>query len=80
MIKHMTRGHIEFEFDGKPVTIPGEALLPGHGSPDFVIFSAMLKTWGPPNTGEPLDDATKKRLLAAAVAEMKEIGMTVEID
>lgn len=80
MIKDVTRGHIEFEFEGRLVTVPGEALLPGHGSPDFVVFSKMLTGWDPPYDGVAMDEATKARLLDALVSEMSAAGMRVEID
>lgn len=79
-IKTVTRGHIVCEFDGKRATIPGEALLPGHPSPDFVIFERMLTKWDPPHDGVPMDEPTKRRLLALVVSEMRKSGTDVQID
>ncbi|MBU1168228.1 MAG: hypothetical protein KKD44_01550 [Proteobacteria bacterium] len=80
MIKNITRGHIEFEYEGKSITIYGEALLPGYGSPDFVIYSNMLNTWDPPYEKDNIDKEEKSKILSSVVTEMKKKGMTVEIE
>ena len=80
MIVHIARGHIVLEFEGKQVTIRGEAFLPGHGSPDFIVYSNSIHRWDPPNDDEAIDEATKKRILDALIQEMKRRNMIVEIE
>ena len=43
MILKMTRGHIRYRHvSGQVVTIGIEALLPGYGSPDVVIYANSI--------------------------------------
>jgi hypothetical protein len=77
MITHMTRGSIELEVDGRKVTVNGEALLPGHGSPDFVAYGDLLSSW---DDGEPLSDADKRTVLEDLRASAKARGITIEIE
>lgn len=80
MIKNINRGHIEFEYEGKIITIYGEALLPGFGSPGFVVFSKMIGTWDPPNENQHMDDEIKSNILSSLAVEMKKRGLTIEIE
>ncbi len=56
MIIEIARSYVRAEVDGRPVTIGGEAYLPGFGSPDFVIYKASVQRWDPPGTGELIDE------------------------
>lgn len=80
MIKNMTRGLVEFEFEGKTAIIHGEAYLPGYGSPDFVAYENSITRWEPPHENEPFDDAIKKRLFAALVAAFHEKKWTIVVE
>ena len=80
MIKQLSRGTIVFEFEGKTVTLQGEGLLRGHGSPDYVIYRNSLIRWDPPHEREPLDDATQQRLLDALLRSFADRDMTAEVE
>jgi len=80
MIIKISRGYILYSFRGKMVTIEGEAYLPGYGSPDFVVYSELIKNWDPPDDQVRIDEATKKELLEHLEEEMKSRGMTIEIE
>jgi len=79
-IKNITRGHVEFEHDGRTAIIEGEGLLRGHGSPDFVLYSNTLKQWEAPHTAEAISDETKQTLLADLLKAFAQKGMTAEIE
>jgi hypothetical protein len=80
MIIDITRGHVVFEFAGKRLTIQGEAYLPGHGSPDFVIYRNSIRRWDPPDHEHLIDTETREDILQALAREMRDSGMKVEIE
>jgi hypothetical protein len=80
MIKNITRGTVVFEFEGKTITLQGEAYLRGHGSPDFVVYENSAISWDPPHETEPVDDPTKVRLLAALLESFRDGGMTAILE
>ena len=45
MILEVARGHIILKTERGVVRILGEALLPGYGSPDFVVYKNSIKEW-----------------------------------
>ena len=80
MIKDVTRGHVVFEFEGKIATIQGEALLPGHGSPDFVVYGALFTAWDSPHDRVEVSSEERERVLRALKDEMTEKGYVVEVE
>jgi hypothetical protein len=80
MIKRLTRGSVLFEFEGKSVTLQGEGLLRGYGSPDWVIYENSLLRWEAPHQEEALDDDTRRRLLSALIDAFRERGMNAVIE
>lgn len=79
MILELTRGHIRITFEGRMVTIQGEALLPGHGSPDFLIYANSIRNFDAPD-GSAIDLATRARILERLGDELRARGTTFEID
>ena len=47
----------------KSVTIYGEVLLKGYGSPDFVLYKNSIEKWDAPNNQETSTPAEKKHLI-----------------
>lgn len=79
MIVELTRGHIKMTFEGRTVTLEGEALLPGYGSPDFVVYADRIVRFDPPDDG-PIDEVTRERILRQLGEELRARGTTFEID
>ena len=73
----LTRSTLRIEVDGRPVTLQGEALLPGYGSPDFVIFQQMTERWEDGGTITPQD---WEAILRRVTEEAKERGLQVEVE
>ncbi len=76
----MTRSRIEFEFEGKTISVGCEAYLPGYGSPDFVIYSNSIKNWEPPHEKEAISDEERMIILEALQAELKQKNISFEIE
>ncbi len=79
-IKRITRGHVEFEHEGRTAVIEGEGLLRGQGSPDFVLYRNTLNRWAPPNDADEIDEMLKQALLEELLVAFNERGMTAEIE
>ena len=79
MILEFTRGHIRMTFEGRTVTIGGEALLPGHGSPDFVVYANSLNNFDAPDSGA-ISGATRERILMQLAQELRARGTRFEIE
>ena len=79
MIIEFHRGHICLKVADKVVRIEGEALLPGHGSPDFVAYRNSLIRWEQPN-GKLIDDEDKKIIEELLIIELTKKGMSVEFE
>lgn len=77
MITKITRGAIEFEFQGGIVRVQGEGHLPG-GSVDYVIY-AKLVCWQEPNDCKVMTPNLRKQIVEAIVREMEAKGMKVEV-
>jgi hypothetical protein len=80
IIRRITRSLVEFERAGHVAKIEGEALLRGHGSPDFVLFQNTLARWEPPYENELIQGAAKQSLLLELVHALRVRGMTAEIE
>ena len=78
MVRIISRGCIEFDFEGRPFRVPGEALLPSTGGPDFVVFLDMLRSWDYPSDARPISSDDRARVLASLIVEARKCGLTVE--
>jgi hypothetical protein len=67
-ITRIARSGVQIEYEGKLVTVPGEMLQRVPGSPDFVIYSKMMKQWDSPSSAEI--DVDTKRLILEGVCEL----------
>jgi len=79
MIIEVTRGHIKLKYKDRIITILGEALLPGYGSPDFVVYSNSITHWDDdPST--PIDHDQKENILELLKKEANERNLSIEIE
>jgi hypothetical protein len=76
-ITHRTRSSIQLEVDGRALTIPGEAFLPGLGSPEFLAYVSDLVRW---DDGEKLMNDTREHVVQAFLAVAKADGIVVELE
>jgi hypothetical protein len=79
MIIEFHRGHIRLKIDEKIILIEGEALLPGHGSPDFFAYRNSLARWEHPK-GELITDSERKEIENLLTPELAKKGMSVEFE
>lgn len=79
-IVEIARGHIFLEAYGKSIKIYGEALLRGHGSPDFVVYSNTIERWDFPDDHEKFDESVKNQIIAFLQAEFLNRNMTIGIE
>jgi hypothetical protein len=77
MITNSSRNAIDLSVNGRAVRIECEALLPGHGSPDFVAYRNTLRTWA---DGDQLTEDEKELILADLQSSAKARGWTVEVE
>jgi hypothetical protein len=76
-ITNRGRGSIQLEVDGRAIEIPGEAFLPGYGSPDFLAYPSSVVKW---DDGEKLTNETREQILQAFLEAAKERGIVVELE
>ncbi len=80
MIIEITRSYIRMQVGDKTVTIEGEAYIPGHGSPDFVVYESSIRKWDPPNEKIEIDKSSKKKILKLLKSEMKRKNISFEVE
>lgn len=80
MIIEITRSYIKMQVGDRTVTIEGEAHIPGHGSPDFVVYENSIRKWDPPNEKIEIDEISKKKILKLLKSEMKRKNMSFEVE
>ena len=80
MIIEITRSYIRMQVGDRTVTIEGEAYIPGHGSPDFVVYENSIRKWDPPNEKIEIDEISKKKILNLLKNEMKRKKMSLEVE
>lgn len=73
----LTRSTLHTEVDGRPVTVQGEALLPGHGSPEFVVYANSIQFW---DDGKEIGPREKRRIIVSIEEEAKREGRQIEIE
>ncbi len=74
------RGHISIEAYGKAIKIYGEALLRGHGSPDFVVYSNSIERWDFPDNQEKVPDSVKNEIFLFLQTEFLKRNLTLAIE
>ena len=79
-IVEIARGHIIVRTGDKTVKFYGEALLRGHGSPDFVVYSDSIKRCGSQDECEELSGEEKIEVLDFLRGEFVRRNMTIEIN
>lgn len=73
----LTRSSLRIKIDGRSVTVEGEAYLPGHGSPDFVLYRESMLCW---DDGEPMEEDEKRRAIDRILDEAQREGIEVTIE
>lgn len=79
-LTEIARGHLRVSDGPKSVTVYGEALLRGYGSPDFVLYLNSIEKWDIPNDQEELTPAEKEKLLQFLKEEFARRKMFLEIE
>jgi hypothetical protein len=72
----LTRSYLRLVLDGRSATVRGEAYLPGHGSPDFVLFRKEVE-W---DDGTAVNDDDRQWILQTLAASAEERGLALEIE
>lgn len=78
-IVEITRGRIKLRIGARTVTIEGEGHMPGHGSPDFVVYGNTLQRWDPPGR-EPVREDERAQILEVLRRGLAERGLSYEIE
>ena len=79
-LKEISRGHLRVQAGVKSITIYGEALLRGYGSPDFVLYQNSIEKWDASNGQEDVTPAEKKQLIQFLKVEFSRRKMLLEIE
>lgn len=80
MIADIQRGHIRLSVRARSVTVQGEALLPGHGSPSFVANLNSIQNWDSPDQAIAITDEEKNLIVEMLKGGMAEKNMTIEFE
>jgi Immunity protein 74 len=62
-LKEVSRGHLRVHDGAKSITVYGEPLLRGYGSPDFVLYQNSIEKWDVSDSQEDVAPAEKKQLI-----------------
>ncbi|WP_322401166.1 Imm74 family immunity protein [Massilia luteola] len=79
-LTEIARGHLWVKDGAKSVTIYGEALLRGYGSPDFVLYQNSIEKWDAPNDQEDVTPAEKEQLMQFLKEEFSRRKMFLETE
>ena len=79
-LSEIARGHLRVKNGAKCLTIYGEALLRGYGSPDFVLYENSIENWDAPNDEEAITPAEKGQLIQFLTQEFHRRKMILEIE
>ena len=79
MILEVARGHIVLKTEQGVVRILGEALLPGYGSPDFVVYKNSIKEWLDPE-GVAIDSKAVDIIIQQLIFDANEKNLKIEIE
>ncbi len=72
----LNRSELRLLFDGRPLIVTGEALLPGHGGPNFVVFSRNPIRW---EDGGGFDEDRRDEVFHWILREAPAHGLAIEI-
>jgi hypothetical protein len=76
-----TPSHIQARIGDRTVIIGCEAILPGCGPPDFVLYRDTVNRWDPPHETELLDEIAKDEVIERVKFAMEtNMKWTVEIE
>jgi hypothetical protein len=73
----LTRSCLNISVRGRTVTVQGEGYLPGHGSPDFVVYSNTIEEW---DDGSEISEEEKREVLQQIEQEARSSGLRIEIE
>lgn len=73
----LTRSTLHLEVGGRAVTLQGEALLPGKGNPEFIVYANTLERW---DDGQMVTPLERRRILRAIEDEAALAGRRIEIE
>ena len=76
----MHAGTLRVKDGAKSVTVYGEALLRGYGSPDFVLYQNSIEKWDTPNDQEDVTPVEKEQLIQFLKEEFSRTKMALEIE
>jgi len=79
-LSEIARGYLRVKDGTKSVTVYGEALLRGHGSPDFVLYQNSIEKWDAPNDQENVTPTEKEQLVQFLKEEFSRRKMFLEIE
>lgn len=79
-LTEIARGHLRVNDGTKSVTVYGEALLRGYGSPDFVLYQNSIVKWDAPNDRENVTPLEKEQLIQFLTEEFSKRKMSLEIE
>jgi hypothetical protein len=75
----IARGHLRMKNGAKYVTVYGEALSRGYGSPDFLLYQNSIEKWDAPNDQEDVTPVEKAQLIQFLKEEFSRRKMFLEI-
>jgi hypothetical protein len=73
----ISRSALRLKVANRLVTVGGEAYLPGHGSPDFVVYTNTIEKW---DDGAPISVDEKREIVACVIAQAESQGLRIEIE
>lgn len=73
----LRRSEAQLIYQGQPVYISGEALLPGYGEPDFVVYGAIPFEY---ENGQRVADSEREAILQQFLSEAEEKGLKIRVD
>lgn len=79
-LTEISRGHVLVKYGAKKITVYGEALLRGYGSPDFVLYQNSIEKWDAPHEQEQVTPAEKDQLIRFLKEEFSRRKMVLEIE
>jgi hypothetical protein len=79
-LTEIARGHLRVKDGSKNITIYGEALLRGYGSPDFVLYQNTIENWDAPNGQTTVTPSEKELLIQFIKDEFLRRKMLLEIE
>lgn len=79
MIKEISRGHILMETEERVVRILSKAFLPGHRSPDFLVYENSINEWFDPEK-KTISPKSKKKIIKQLLKDANNRKLFIEIE